>query len=103
MVQLRHKEREVLIMKTKAIDYIIEAIEVAASCEDCNLDCFQRFAEVRRIVGNYKNDGINPTYEEKVYCADTLESFCKMFNLNYYCLLERGLEKCDKEEKNHVG
>lgn len=80
-------------MKTKAIDYIIKAIERKADKVGYDIDNNSDYLLVCRIITDYDYDGIVPTFEQKKFCADTLELLCDGLGLQYYNLLDEGMKK----------
>ena len=84
--------REVLTMKTRAIDRIIRAIERKADEIGYNIDGNPDYILVCRIITDFDYDGIVPTYEQKAFCADTLERLCNGLGLQYCTLLDEALK-----------
>lgn len=84
--------REVLTMKTKAIDHIIKTIERKADEIGYDIDNNPDYILMCRIVTDFDYDGIVPTYEEKAFCADTLERLCGGLGLQYHALLDEALK-----------
>lgn len=82
-------------MKVKAIDTILKAIEVAADNAGWRLDKISAYCEVCQIVTDFDYNGIEPTFEQKQFCAETLETMCLLLGINYLQLLIEALEKED--------
>lgn len=78
-------------MKTKAIDYIIKAIERKADEVHYEIDQNPDYILMCRIITDFDYDGIAPTAEQKLFCADTLARLCLGLGLNYTSLLDQGL------------
>ena len=84
-------------MKATAIDYIIKAIEQKADAIGYDIDNNPDYQQMCQIVTDYDHDGIEPTFEQKVFCADTLERLCWGLDLRYYHLLDTALRKIEEE------
>ena len=83
-------------MKVKAIDAILKAIETAADDANWRLDENSAYCEVCQIVTDFDYLGIIPTFEQKQFCAETLETMCRLLDINYLRLLTEALEKEEK-------
>lgn len=82
-------------MKVKAIDAILKAIEIAADDAGWRLDEISVYCEVCQIVTDFDYNGIVPTFEQKQFCAEVLETMCGLLGINYLRLLIEALEKED--------
>ena len=78
-------------MKTKAIDYIIKTVERKADEVQFNIDENADYRKVCQIVTDFDYDGKIPTFEEKVFCANTLQNLCSFFGLQYDVLLDKAI------------
>lgn len=81
-------------MKTKAIDYIIKAIERKADEVGFNIDENANYRRMCQIVTDFDYDGTVPAYKEKVFCAETLQNLCSFLGLQYDVLLDEAIGKC---------
>lgn len=80
-------------MKVKAIDIVLVAIETAADEAAWALDDNAAYCEVCEIVTLFDEFGIEPTFEQKQFCAETLETMCRLLDINYLRLLTEALAK----------
>lgn len=81
-------------MKTKAIDYIIKTIERKADAVGFNIDELANYRRMCQIVTDFDYDGKVPTFEEKAFCAETLQNLCSFFGIQYDVLLDEAIGKC---------
>lgn len=81
-------------MKTKAIDFIIKAIERKADEVGYNIDENADYRRMCQIVTDFDYDGKVPTHEEKVFCAELLKDLCTMVGLRYDLLLYKAIGEC---------
>jgi hypothetical protein len=82
-------------MKIKAIDKILKIIEVCADDQQFALDEFTPYIEVCNIVTDFEFYDIQPTFEQKKFCADTLELICDGLGLDYYKVLMTAIEQTE--------
>lgn len=88
----RENERKVHPMNTKAIDYILFAIQQKADLMGYNLDECADYNRVCEIVTDFEMS--KPiSFEDKKFCADTLDTLCQALGLNYLVLLDKALGK----------
>lgn len=78
-------------MKVKAIDIVLVAIETAADEASWKLDDNTAYCEVCKIVTDFDYFGIEPTFAQKQFCAETLETMCRLLDINYLRLLNKAL------------
>ena len=86
--------REVTTMKTKAINYILKAIESKADAIGYDIDSHPGYCKVCQIVTDFEYDGTVPTLDQKQFCADTINLLCAGLSLNYHNLLDEAIQKC---------
>ena len=79
-------------MKTRAIDSILKAIENKAIEVGYDIDRNPDYIKMCQIITDFDYDGIVPTFEQKAFCADTLERLCNGLGLNYTILLFKALD-----------
>ena len=78
-------------MKVKAIDIVMKAIETAADEAAWVIDDNPAYCKVCEIVTLFDEFGIEPTFEQKQFCAETLETMCRLLDINYLRLLTEAL------------
>lgn len=78
-------------MKLRVIDIILNEIEDRADQQQFNLDGFEPYVEICRICADFEVLHIEPTFEQKMFCAETLETLCNGLGLNYHALLTHAL------------
>lgn len=79
-------------MNVKAIDYILYTLQQKADLMGYNLDVNVDYNRVCTIVTDFEmSKPIN--FEDKKFCADTLDTLCQAFGLNYLVLLDKALGK----------
>ena len=81
-------------MKTKAINYILKAIERKADAIEYDIDRNPDYCKVCQIVTDFEYDGTVPTLDQKQFCADTIDRLCTGLSLNYHSLLDEAIQKC---------
>ena len=86
-------------MMTKAIDYVIKAIERKADEVGYTIDANPDYQRVCEIVTDFDEFGKVPTFEEKKFCAETLEQLCQGLGINYLWLLDTAMEVCELGRK----
>ena len=87
-------------MKTTAIDYILRAIETAADARNYPIEEIADYCAVCQILTNFDHDGTLPTPEQKMFIAETLETMCKCFGIDYGALLHRAICVAIAAEEN---
>lgn len=78
-------------MKLRAIDIVLNAIEDRADQKAFDLDSYEPYVEICRICADFEVFHIDPTVEQKQFCAKTLENLCNGLGLNYDALLTHAL------------
>jgi hypothetical protein len=78
-------------MKLRAIDIVLNAIEDRADQKAFDLDTYEPYVEICRICADLEVFRIEPTTEQKQFCAETLETLCNGLGLNYHALLTHAL------------
>lgn len=78
-------------MKLRAIDIVLNAIEDRADQKAFDLDAYEPYVEICRICADLEVFHIEPTIEQKQFCAETLETLCNGLGLNYHALLTHAL------------
>lgn len=86
-------------MKTKVIDYIIKAIERKADEVGYAIDANPDYQRVCEIVTDFDELNKVPTFEEKKFCAETLERLCLGLSLRYDMLLALAIYKSEIGEQ----
>ena len=79
-------------MKLRTIDTIIKTIEIKADEIGYAIDCNPDYCKVCQIVTDFDYDGIVPTFEQKVFCAEALEMLCQGLGINYHALIIKAWE-----------
>ena len=79
-------------MKLRTIDTIIKTIEIKADEVGYAIDRNPDYCQVCQIITDFDYDGIVPTFEQKVFCAETLEMLCKGLGINYHALIIKAWE-----------
>lgn len=80
-------------MKLRTIDSIMKAIEIKADEIGYAIDSNPDYCQVCYILTDFDYDGIVPTFEQKVFCAETLERLCKGLGINYHALIIKAWEE----------
>lgn len=80
-------------MKTKAINYILKAIESKADAIGYDIDRNPDYCKVCQIVTDFEYDGTVPTLDQKQFCAEIMETLCNGLGLQYYQLLDESMKK----------
>ena len=88
--------KEVRAMKIKAIDYILKVIENHSAEQGFDIDNYEPYLKVCEIVTNFDFNGKEPTYDEKVFCGETIQNLMDMLKLNYMAFLNEALKKIEK-------
>ena len=79
-------------MKLKTIDRVMKAIETKADEVGFAIDQHPDYLLVCRIVTDFDYDKIIPTFEQKLFCAETLEALCMVLGINYHALIIQAWE-----------
>lgn len=79
-------------MKVKVIDKVLKTIELRADEQKFALDEFAPYIKVCDIVTDLDFFGIQPTFEQKKFCAETLELMCDGLGLDYHKVLTTAIE-----------
>ena len=79
-------------MKVKAIDKVLKTIEIRADEQGFEVDKFAPYIKVCIIVTDLDFFGIQPTFEQKKFCAETLELICDGLGLDYHRVLTDAIE-----------
>ena len=80
-------------MKLRAIDIVLNAIEDRADQKAFDLDSYEPYVEICRICADLEVFHIEPTTEQKMFCAETLETLCGGLGLDYHALLTHALHQ----------
>lgn len=78
------------MMNIKAIDFVLRTCERTA---DFNIDTLPDYVEVCRILADFEVFHIEPTYEQRAFIGDTLESLCEGLGLNWYTVATIALQQ----------
>lgn len=78
------------MMNIKAIDFVLRTCERAA---DFDLETIPAYVEVCAILANLEVFHIEPTYEQRTFVGDTLESLCEGLGLDWHTMATVALQQ----------
>ena len=78
------------MMNIKAIDFVLRTCERTA---DFDLETIPAYVEVCAILAEIEVFHIEPTYEQRAFIGDTLESLCEGLGLNWHTVATIALQQ----------
>ena len=78
------------MMNIKAIDFVLCTCERTA---DFDLETIPAYVEVCAILAEIEVFHIEPTYEQRAFIGDTLESLCEGLGLDWYTIATIALQR----------